>query len=404
MERKEAIEVIKKNWPDSSFTIVREALETLIPEFAELEDERIRKEIIEHIRWSFNFGNCAEEKMQRWITWLEKQGVQEQLYIRFGKIPTDEKSKIYQGEIEVGTENGVSVYPAFKTDEGDIVLGLNLPITKTTLHTQQHLIEYDDRPCYLVKGNYVGKDTDGQPLINNVSIIEKINSYRVKEEKQGEQKPADNVEPKFKVGQTIKKEGFNLGFTIVKIEDGFYYNDIGDYFPFTDQDNWELVEQKPAEIVKCSPQEESCICQLESLVKEQWRQAERVHNSVNVKKMSELMFFLKTLNPNKKPQRIISAEVKEAMYDKPTWSEEDEENFNWFEKFFRAESVIAEGKDIPQDRYLWFKSLKERYTWKPSNEQMEGIECTIKTLRYQLNAGDNRLDSLYNDLKKLRGE
>ena len=115
---------------------------------------------------------------------LEKQNKQEQLYIRFGDIPTDEKSKIYKGEIEVGTENGVSVYPGFKTSEGDIVLGLSLPITKTTLHTQQHLIEYDDRPCYLVKGDYVGKDTDGQPLINSVSIIEKIDTYRVKESKQ----------------------------------------------------------------------------------------------------------------------------------------------------------------------------------------------------------------------------
>lgn len=113
--------------------------------------------------------------------------MKEQLYIRFGEIPTDEKSKIYQGEKEVGIENGVSVYPAFKTNEGNIVLGLNLPVTKTTLYTQQHLIEYDNRPCYLVKGDYVGKDTDGQPLITNVSIIEKIDNYRVKEKKQDEQ-------------------------------------------------------------------------------------------------------------------------------------------------------------------------------------------------------------------------
>ena len=134
---------------------------------------------------------------------LEKQGEQKQLYIRFGDIPANEKSKIYRGEEEIGTENGVSVYPAFKTDEGDIVLGLNLPITKTTLHTQQHLIEYDNRPCYLVKGNYVGKDTDGQPLINNVSIIEKIGSYRAKEEKQDEQKSTDNVKPKFNIGDWI---------------------------------------------------------------------------------------------------------------------------------------------------------------------------------------------------------
>lgn len=40
------------------------------------------------------------------------------------------------------------------------------------------------------------------------------------------------------------------------------------------------------------------------------------------------------------------------------WSEEDEANFAWFDKFFRAESVVANGRDIPQDKYLWFKSLR----------------------------------------------
>ena len=49
-------------------------------------------------------------------------------------------------------------------------------------------------------------------------------------------------EPKFKVGQTIKKEGFNADFTITKIEDGFYYSKDGSYFPLSDQDNWEVVK------------------------------------------------------------------------------------------------------------------------------------------------------------------
>ena len=162
---------------------------SIFPELTESEDEIIGKKIINfikqkgHVPYKLTDNECDEM-----LAWLEKQGEQEQLYIRFGEIPTDEKSKIYQGEIEVGTENGVSVYPAFKTNEGDIVLGLSLPITKTTLYTQQHLLEYDDRPCYLVKGDYVGKDTDGQSLINNISIIEKIDTYRVKEKKQDEQK------------------------------------------------------------------------------------------------------------------------------------------------------------------------------------------------------------------------
>ena len=131
--------------------------------------------------WDGHTPQEAADRLHKYL--LEKQDEQEQLYIRFGEIPTGEKSKIYRGEIEVGIENGVSVYPAFKTNEGNIVLGLNLPITKTTLHTQQYLIEYDNRPCYLVKGDYIGKDTDGQPLINNITIIKKIDNYRVKEKK-----------------------------------------------------------------------------------------------------------------------------------------------------------------------------------------------------------------------------
>ena len=169
--------------------LTRACIESIFPELKESEDERIRKEIIRFIQME------VEDEIvgNKWLAWLKKQGKQEQLYIRFGEIPTDEKSKIYQGEIEVGTENGVSVYPAFETSDGDIVLGLNLPITKTTLYTQQHLLEYDDRPCYLVKGNYVSKDTDGQPLIKNVKIIKEIKHYRMKQDKENNIYKIDNT-------------------------------------------------------------------------------------------------------------------------------------------------------------------------------------------------------------------
>ena len=156
---------------------LKATLERIFPELKESDDEKMRNFIINELaclRATDEKGSDRYEELTNAIAWLETQAKQEQLYIRFGEIPTDEKSKIYRGEIEVGIENGVSVYPAFKTNECNIVLGLNLPITKTTLHTQQHLIEYDNRPCYLVKGDYIGKDTDGQPLINNVSIIKKL--------------------------------------------------------------------------------------------------------------------------------------------------------------------------------------------------------------------------------------
>lgn len=72
MERKEAIEVIKKNWPDSNFTMLREALETLIPELAESEDEKIRKTLIDYFN-TFSGGYYGELKIKDIIAWLEKQ-------------------------------------------------------------------------------------------------------------------------------------------------------------------------------------------------------------------------------------------------------------------------------------------------------------------------------------------
>ena len=245
-----ALEYMRKVYPTLK-GVDKEDAEHHFPELKE--NNWISKEICDFIRWATDRGSITKEQREKsnsWLAWLEKQSKQKQLYIRFGEIPTGEKSKIYQGEVEVGTENGVSVYPAFKTDEGDIVLGLSLPITKTTLYTQQHLIVYDDRPCYLVKGDYVGKDTDGQPLINNISIIEKIDGYRVKEETQSEQKPADKVEPKFKVGDCIRRKGGEVCYRIVTIDDYYYFCENNHAWAIKSQDYFEFVDQNPVDKVE----------------------------------------------------------------------------------------------------------------------------------------------------------
>jgi len=47
----------------------------------------------------------------------------------------------------------------------------------------------------------------------------------------------------------------------------------------------------------------------------------------------------------------------------------------------------------------WLKSLKERYTWKPSDEQMKALWEVYKGGKEQAS-----LATLYSDLKKLRKE
>lgn len=83
MERKEAIEVIKKNYPDSNFTMLREALETLIPELKESEDENVRK-FVQYIKkeakaYEINFPNRDYDIYafaKDILSWLEKRGGQ----------------------------------------------------------------------------------------------------------------------------------------------------------------------------------------------------------------------------------------------------------------------------------------------------------------------------------------
>ena len=77
MDRKEAIEIVKKNWPNGR-TQLQEALQTLVPELQESEDERTRKELIDLFRAGANNKShpYKSDDCKRWLSWLEKQGSQ----------------------------------------------------------------------------------------------------------------------------------------------------------------------------------------------------------------------------------------------------------------------------------------------------------------------------------------
>lgn len=78
MDRKEAIEIVKKNWPYGRHQL-SEALETLIPELKESEDENIRKAIHIYLDWlngRKDYTPRGKYSIGDMISWLEKQGEQ----------------------------------------------------------------------------------------------------------------------------------------------------------------------------------------------------------------------------------------------------------------------------------------------------------------------------------------
>lgn len=98
--------------------------------------------------------------------------------------------------------------------------------------------------------------------------------------------------------------------------------------------------------------------------------------------------------------------VDECIYgeQKHAWSEEDERNLQGIIDEIEANKNNAPDYDVATyNRFLsWLKSIKERYTWKPSDEQMRTLEHHMHTLvctKYK-----EILFGLYSDLKELRGE
>lgn len=88
------------------------------------------------------------------------------------------------------------------------------------------------------------------------------------------------------------------------------------------------------------------------------------------------------------------------------WSEEDESNFQGIIDDLKANKHHAPDSDLPTyDRFLsWFKSLKERYVWKPSDEQMEALEHFVRCIGESGFASpyDNNTKLLYSLLDSLK--
>lgn len=100
MDKNEAIKIIRSNFPTGR-KMLCEALEILIPELKESEDERIRKGIIEYLEQS-QFGEehylIDDDIVRDYISWLEKQDLKKQ---------EEELERAYKCADEVQYRNGL---------------------------------------------------------------------------------------------------------------------------------------------------------------------------------------------------------------------------------------------------------------------------------------------------------
>ena len=113
----------------------------------------------------------------------------------------------------------------------------------------------------------------------------------------------------------------------------------------------------------------------------------------DITEVRECIDWLKSLDGRVLPQQ------------KKEWSEEDESNFQ------RLIDVIKENKhrvttDYEHQIYYkllsWFKALKDRYVWKPSDEQIQALDWALGVAKYCGYACAFDLGTLQDKLKKLK--
>ena len=165
-----ALESIKKLYSKGSRVVVsKEEFETIFPQLNESEDERIRNGLVALLKFGLEDGSAIapgfNETKEQALAWLEKQGQKSK------KVPI---WKHWKDGI-AGNGDGKQIY-LIKT--GNI---------------------YNISSCLGCECDYIELSE-----LDNLLL-----------EKQGEQKPIDKVEPKFKVGDWIVKE--NIVYHIDKI-------------------------------------------------------------------------------------------------------------------------------------------------------------------------------------------
>ena len=300
------LENVKDAIKKQNYGIAMDALCKPYPEFqvtthSELkdEDERIRKTLVEFfVDWSKSRSHFWSISIQKILSWLEKQGnLMKALQISNSRIgELIEKNYYLKEQLEKQSKNNIGISEATKQKLED---NLNKALEKETPESFNKFLD--------------------------------------------EQKPVDKVEPKFKVGDTMRTlleaaNGVTNGMPVVVSIDEEYYHCNNELIAIKDQDSYEYP-------------------------------------------------------PMNRMQKSAWSEEDEVCLGDAMWAIE------------QARTIAKNENDMGNLWYAenWLKSLKERYTWKPSDEQMQALSNAGNSFR-PFEEGHKVLWSLYNDLKRLREE
>lgn len=393
MTREEAIKEIK-SWDFLEGKEI-EAIQTLIPELKESEDERIRKEIIDFIQWSVDRHFMRKDFHQAkrpavWIAYLEKQ-----------KEQKPELPKPHKGDDTNPYDMSVS-----EAQEYAIKRGFGIPYNDGEVYV-------DERHMTQTIGNIL-RWADEHPK------EQKPIDYKV-ELKKCKDNPLyfydKYVSIKQKLAEWSEEDERMLSRCIKSVECSKQFADSETYKAAKDVEmNWlkslpKRFNLQPKQ--EWSEEDEDTINLMIAILRENYSNCLFKTNSANTTRMS-------AISTDMLIKRI------EALRPQPKqeWSKEDEKHINNILDIIdywktTTHFVSYQGGTIDAD-IAWLKSLRPQYHgdvtmteaykmgkeageashWKPSDEQLRPLEYAIDYFKKKRN-DTTYLESLYNDLEKL---
>lgn len=187
-----------------------------------------------------------------------------------------------------------------------------------------------------------------------VKSKEKWNGIFVKDilawlEKQGEQKPVDKVEPKFKVRYAGGE------YNVLEVKDiagvtSYGIEDEPNHIDYVKAENCEIVSEQNTD---WSDEDEKFFKTA------LWHLSYSISNGNDTNIYCDITNWFRTLKNRVKPQ------------SRQEWSEDDEKMFKEACGVVSAADYYScDDKEKIED---WLKAIKERYAWKPSDEQIDAL-------------------------------
>lgn len=284
MERKEAMEVVKNHMPHSSFKILHEALETLIPELKGTEeerDERIREEIIQYIKDLNKTGNLESKYSIDWIAWLETQDRQmvargERKNLALSLMDYLDNNRV-EGCMDLSSMECEDLENAVvNSDWGKVYRYMRKKLEKQDKQNSNYYIHITQKIIDYIKANFthiefipkpgdvwkiypgyrsvVLKNDKGDLIYNLPLHVVDLDS--ITPDPSSDWKPADKVEPKFIVGDWVVQRDLSDFYSgdkfaqITNIDDeGNYWLDCGTWITGREIRLWTIHDAKDGDVL-----------------------------------------------------------------------------------------------------------------------------------------------------------